>query len=429
MKIESSPRFVLAVLVSIRFASALGFGTGLRGETAQTSKASADLEAQIHQLKAENEALKKRNMHLEVTQGARADLGKSRRTPSQDNSIPIVGAVEVVNQEMFDLRKKLEVAEADKKELVQALRQMLAKNSTQLFKKQAEKTQQQKLALELKCGRERQALEAQLKEAQTAAQKTIAEAKDKCDDAKELAKTLQEQNVDLQKQLRGLQSEFSKTSKMNKDLSSDKANLVATMHALMRETSKFKQELTKEEVFEARQAKELASDEAKLAKLKPKPKPVQKKPVKLAARKAAKKGSPHKREESMAAQMAHLKAINHYIIKSQTEGLVAEGDDAEAEGAEPRQQLVRTAVISDDQGQGLREWLGLKVPPKPKAGAIPKDANGMSPIDALDPEAVKKEKKAEAQKKEQAADDGGDEIGNLLKQAKDQLQAMDAVDN
>jgi myosin heavy subunit len=467
----------IAVLALVRSTFARGLNQGLRGEAHKAKDDSID------DLKAENEELKMRNNHLEaMMKMARAEVHRldvaAKAQRKQGVNGEGVGRVEVLNQEMEDLRKKLQGEQADKKELVRTLRQMLARNSTKLFRQQAEKAQQMKFALELKCGQDRQVLETQVK----AAQSQVQEANAKCEDTKEMAQTLQDQNMELQKSLQKLQMEYKKSLQTQKDLAADKANLVTTMHALMRDTTQAKQDLQTEKATEKKEAKEIAADEAKLAKLQPKPKKKKLKSPARSSKSVTGKLPAHKHhEESMAAQMAHLQAINHYIIRS-AEANAEEIDDSleaqqdksqrpevtlpvdveqpkeensevqpvesptvaaheeakpEAANSQGEKKVVDDSAAAtpedveimkkDPQGAGLQEWLGLKLATsKEDAGTVPKDANGLSPIDALDPDAVKQEKKKVETKKKQEADDGGDEIESLLSQAKQQLKEMDA---
>merc|ERR1719199_338360 len=131
-----------------------------------------------------------------------------------------------------DLLKKLQAVEADKKSLVQTLRQMLAKNSTKIFQTQAKNALEAKKALEMKCDKDRNTFQTQIKEANS-----------RCDDTKEMAQTLQEQNMDLQRTARDLQGKLTTSEQNQKELIIDKANLVDTMHNLMRESSTLKKNL------------------------------------------------------------------------------------------------------------------------------------------------------------------------------------------
>merc|ERR1719329_1596417 len=106
-----------------------------------------------------------------------------------------------------------------------------------------------KMALEVKCGRERQSLEAQLHAAEG-----------KRDEAKEVAQNLQDVNMQLQRKLQDMDSELTKTTKTNQELSSDKKNLVTTMQGLMRENSAFKRSLQKETDAEKKDAAEISVD-------------------------------------------------------------------------------------------------------------------------------------------------------------------------
>jgi hypothetical protein len=391
----------------------------------------------------------------------RLDLAaKAQRKHEQDDKA--AGATEVLNQENEDLKKKVQAMQADKKALVQTLRQMLAKNSTKIFRQQADRANQMKFAMEMKLGKERQSLEAQLGESQN----KIQEAQNKCEDTRELAQSLQEENLALRKHYKDVKEKLAKSSQTAKDLQLDKANLVATMHGLMRDTTRAKQELHSEKAVEQKEEKEIEADRAKLAKLLPKPK-VKRHPK--PSKQKSKKALGHKHEESMAAQLAHLKAIDHYIIRSaeasaaemdidlektqkvqeQQEESAAKAEKLLAERAgevqpeDPAEEKVQEKAVDEaamaansaaptgkELNSGLSGWLGIKapLPKKAVADAIPKDANGLSPIDALDPPAVKKEKKAEAPKKEVDDDDGSGEIASLLAQAKSQLKAMDDPD-
>lgn len=413
--------------------------------------------ADVNTLEAENEALKKRNKHLEaMMQVARTEVHRMDEAVQARKQHHDVGGSDSEVADVDDLKKKLQKTEADKKALVKTLREMLAKNSTKLFKKQA----QEKHALEVQCGNERVALQGQIKEANG-----------KCDETKEMAQTLQDQNMDLQRTVHDLRAKLASTVQKDKDLVVDKANLVDTMHNLMRENTNFKQEVQVEAQKEKRLGEEISADQAKLAKFDAK-KMKKKLPVPAVAKTVGKKSSPKKHtplrlnhEESMAAKIAKMRAVNRYIDHADMpevpaddlsldvpEKAVAEAPPADqssdwasmskqvdafskqedlfAKGklrVETPQELADGAAVTQ-HSKGLSDWLGLKVAQaKSAAGAIPKDAEGLSPIDALDPDAVKQELAAQATKVKTDADDGGDGIQDLLSQAKDQLAAMDSA--
>jgi hypothetical protein len=462
---------------SVLVAIALSVPCPVNGKSFRSPK---EDDSMVERLEADNEALMKQNKHLEeMMMAARAEVQRMDMARKQVQQAPQHDEnVAVLNQEIGDLKSKLEGAEGDKKALVQTLRQMLQRNSSLAFKKQAEiaqKAQETKFALELKCGQDRAGLEDQLKQSAANCQKKIEEASGKCDDARELAQTLQEQNMDLQKKVHDLEAQLAKSVQTDKDLSTDKANLVATMHSLMRETATYKDALERQNSTQTKLEKELAAEEAKLAKLLPKPKT---KPKMKQSRRDANYTFSHKHEDSEAYQLAHMKDINHYIIRSQepsTDDVVS--DDASSDAASEASQDVAPASSAETKGwrgvgkqmddvqqqvdkmkaaaarieartdvvatatavpskaeEGLKEWLGINA----DAGKVPKDANGLSPVDALDPATVKQqEKKVELQKKQAAAsknqaesdDEGGDGIEDLLKQAKAQLKAMDDADS
>jgi len=102
----------------------------------------------------------------------------------------------------------------------------------------------------------------------------------------------------------------------------------------------------------------------------------------------------------------------------------------EEEASKMRVQAKHATGTATTSSQGYGDWMGtLKlVKAKPAVAAIPKDANGLSPIDAIDPDATKQEKIAAAIKAKTDDDDGGDGIQELLSQAKDQLSAMDKAE-
>lgn len=410
--------FALAVLALFQPAATRGLKTP-RGP-----------EVQSKQLQADNEALKKQNKHLEaMMQVARAEVqrmdhmvGHSKKQGHDG------GGVATDTQEVADLKQKLNSAEADKKALVQTLRKMLAKNSTEIFRAQATNAIKAKHALETKCNKDRDNFQAM-----------IAEANEKCDETKEMAQTLQDQNMDLQRNMHDLKEKDAKSEKAEKDLLTDKGNLMETMHNLMRENNKAKKSLQTETEKEKKALQDRTVEEAKLAKLLEKPKP---------AKKVVKDGHMHlNHEESGASKLAKMKKINRYIDSANTPS-----DDALSLNAMQKEEdmLARahSAAGSSDWGsvgksmevmekqEGLlkeaklaaAERIEREAVKSEAAAEIPKDANGLSPIDALDPEAVKEEADAAAKKAKADADDGGDGIENLLSQAKDQLSAMDTAE-
>jgi len=410
---------------------------------------STETEQPLGEVEAENNELKKQNKHLEAMMQVarnevhRMDLAvKSRKASGRGSDA----------EEVERLHLQLDKAKATEKSLAQTLRQLLAKNSTTIFRAQADRAMKAERTAEEKYAKDREALQAHLKEAN-----------EKYSESKDMTQTLQEQNMDLQRSVQSLQGQLAKSEQKDKDLTNDKANLVETMRSLMRDTTKAKKDLQGETEKEHKEAKELAEVKAKLAKLtKPKqiPKPAA---TKNAGRNASKNSSlKMKHEESMASKIAKMHDINRYMdrlavpaddgedtpeeviapmatptaspkandwrsVTKQVDTLAKQEDIFEKHKLENHAsdspQDVAEAAAMAHQTPGLSNWLGLKV--KPTEGGIPKDADGLSPIDALDPEAVKQEKLAEAKKAKEDEDDGGDGIENLLKQAKAQLNAMD----
>jgi len=390
-------------------------------------------------LEAENALLKKRNAHLQaMMQVARTevhrmdDAVKGRHDNGGSNA-------DVIGQEVEDLKSQLLKVEADKKSLVNTLRQMLAKNSTQIFRKQADHAVKEKQALEMKCGQERMSFEAQIKEADG-----------KCEETKEMAQTLQEQNMDLQKAVHGFNAKLVKSEQKDNDLSADKANLVDTMHSLMRENTNVKKQLQIETQNEKKATQQLAAVEAKISKLTKNSPPkvplrVAREQVARAARKIeSKDGHLHmKHEESMTSKFAKMKDINRYI-----DNVNDDNSDDVPEPKAPQVVVVPAPAAQKDSDWGsVRKSVDAMQQREEKAemlkgaaakaaaarasaaeAAAAKDADGMSPIDALDPEAVKQQKASEETKAKVEGEDGGDDIQALLAQAKDQLHATDAAE-
>jgi len=416
------------------------------------SASSADDDVPLHpvaEVEAENDELKKKNKHLEaMMQVARGEVHRMDLAIKSKKASGSGSDAEDVER----LHLQLDKAKATEKKLSQTLRQLLAKNSTTIFRTQADRATKAERAAEEKYAKEREALQARLKEANG-----------KFAESKDLTQTLQEQNMDLQKSVQSLRGKLATSEKKDKDLTTDKANLVETMRSLMRDTTKGKKDLQVEKEQVQRDVKELAEVKAKLAKL-TKPKKIPKLAAAKQAGKSASKNTTLKmeHEESMASKMAKMHDINRYMdrlavpaddgedapeqanapmvaptaapkasdwlsVTKQVDSLAKQEDVFEKNKlqnhASDSPQDVADAAAMAHQTPGLSNWLGLKV--KPTEGAVSKDANGLSPIDALDPEAVKQEKLAQAQKAKEDADDGGDGIENLLSQAKDQLNAMD----
>lgn len=318
------------------------------------------------QLALENEALIKRNQHLEaMMQMARSEVHRMDAVAKKRQRHISSGDAEVLGQEIQDLKKKLGEAQSEKSDLVQTLRRMLTKNSTQVFEKQAEKAQQQNMALELKFGQERQALEAQIMEANA-----------KCDTTKEATSKLLEENqqikeaaLKIENELRDAREELSKAAGADKELSSDKANLVATMHALMRENTKCKQELQTEKQLEQREAKEVEAGKIMLTKLLKKG-PAVKKELKKVLKVFPRRHHKHSEAAHTAAQLAKMKDIDKYIDS-------ADADNDDEDISEQRLSEVQKqadAVAKGKVGSHLGDWLGFQAPAPPKAAAPVKAA-------------------------------------------------------
>lgn len=409
-------------------------------------------------LQAENKDLIRRNTKLEgLLQMARAKVQKAKVIAEKQSQIP-GGSPEVLKQEIEDLKIKVEAEEIDKKALVQTLRQMLARNTTQAFQKQAERDRVKISNLASKCGEERHELQAQSKEAT-----------EKIEEMKELSQSLQGQNLDLKKELVGVRAALAKAVSKTKELSVDKANLLATMNGMMRESAKAKAALQNEEHIERTEAEELRNDTAVIANLthegtrptatknaprktKQMTRKLQKVPVTLVH---------HKHEESMAAQLAHMKDIDRYLDSVYTARVDRDGVSgqppvaAASLGKRWQQATLAASNVSDwknvgtqvdilqtqdallktgeraegsqdrkEHGNNLTNWLGFHSQPN-VPDKFSKNKDGLSPIDALEPEAVKQKKQVGAQQEKLDADDGGDGIQDLLAQANEQIAVMD----
>jgi len=371
------------------------------------------------QLELENESLRKTNDHLEaMMQMARTEVHRMDAAATEDRSRnrhhENCGDVEVMKQEIEDLKKKQLATEGDKTDLVQTLRRMLAKNSTQIFQNQAVRAQQANTALELKCGRQRQAFEQQLDEAN----EKIKEANGKCDETKEVAQSLHDENVQDDQKLQKIRSALAKALQANKELEADKVNLVTTMQNLMRENSRFKHGLKQETAIEEKEAQELSIEKATLAKLSGKgkaPKTAAKKQTKAALKLMA-------HHEHSAAQKAHMRSIDRYMYTA--EGSDADNDDigggvssAQMTAVQNQAELLEKGKV----GTHLSDWLGFPQQPKPAA-----------------PEAPAVTKKKKAQKKQDlletyrhmkaAPKDPESEAEALLNEAKAQLADMESAE-
>lgn len=405
-------------------------GRGLKPPTSRSPDAES---VRSKQLEVENAELRKKNEGLEATmQMARAEVlhmdavaGTARtlkrlKTQQQVSQQGNCGDANVLKQEIQDLKKKLKGTEGDNADLVQTLRRMLQKNSTKIFQKQAERAQEMKMALEMRCAQDRQTLEAQIKDMNG-----------KCDDSKEQAKDLQDENADLRQKLHDLRAEFDKVSVANKDLTSNKAYLVSTMQALIRENNQFKEGLKKESDLEKKEAKELEVDKATLAKMS-RSKKTPKEPLVKKQQESQKKGSKallgHREKElNTAADHAHIREMNKYIDGAeappledveqvkvlQEEDLFEKGQvkalqkqeerltKEQVQGVEKEEDLLEKGKV----GAHLSDWLGLKI---------------QQPEKKVDVHAATSE--------ESEAFDADSEAASLLRDAKAQLAAMDSID-
>lgn len=365
-----APTFAVAILATVRPSVARGL------KAFRAPEASAPLS---DKLEAENEALKQQNTQLEAmfkvaqAEEQRANVAFDSRNQEQE-----VDTSEALKEEIAELRKKLNLVQADKSNLVQTVQRMLGKNSTEIFEKQAAKAQLKLANLARRCGNEQQHLSSEKKQANG-----------KLGKMKEITQNLQDQNIRLQRALEDTRSQLAKSAEMSKQLSLDKENIVSGVQASMRESSKLKKDLKAEIGKEKKTEQELEHEKAILASLR--------KQSKVAAKRIDAMLKPkHKPPKVDAKQQA-----------------VKEAAAAKALAHE---------LTATKSGQDLSSWLGMR-PKTAAAGAIRKDKDGMSPIDALDPDMVNQEK----QKKKSDSNAGGDDIDSLLKQAKDQLAAMDSV--
>lgn len=363
------------------------------------------LEAEIRNkdLETENEALRKRNQHLEsMMQMARAEVQRMDAAAAGHHHRRHGNCgteIDILKQEILDLQNKLRQSDSDKNDLVESLRHMLQKNATKNFEREAveraNRAESLKMALEVKCGKERQALEAQLQAAGG-----------QCDDTKEVAKNLQEENADLKKKLADASAEMALTSKTNKELSTDKVQLVTTMQGLMRENSRFKHGLQKVTEQEEKEASDLVATKAQLAKLAK----IAKKaltPEKKPAKAMLKVGAHMHHEHLTDAQRAHMKEIDKYIDSADPASKDAPFFSDQQMGLIKKQdELIKKGKV----GVRLSDWLGIK-PPAPK------------------PPAPSAAAKATPNKKVAADDDGEAEAEDLVKQASDQLAAMERDDD
>jgi len=306
------------------------------------------------ELEEENEDLRRQNRNLE-------SMVQMQHSQSQENHREAAEScgdiVDVLKQEISDLKEKLRAANADKKDLVQSLRGMLTKNATYMFQRRAEQAEEEavrshdmKMALELKFGKEKQALEAQ-----------VQEAKGKCDDVKEAAQGLQEENGGLQAKLSATQTELAQSQKINKDLTADKNHLLATLQGLMRDDSKYKHGL---EAVEKREAQELATDKVLIGNL-------QKNMVKTATTSVGNQRKPishwRRPDRLSAADLKHLKDIDRYMDNG---GGNVVRDAAEQQlQATPENKVVSKKIPKPSAS--LRKWLGLPTMPPAKVAKEP----------------------------------------------------------
>lgn len=299
---------------------------------------------------------------------------------------------EVLNQEIEDLKKQLRATESEKADLVESVRRMMAKNSTQIFQKQAEKAQERNLALEMSCRDGREALEQQ---------KKVAE--DKTETCNQLAHQLQEDKTELGQKLQAafgnaasLQAALDKSASDNKGLAYDKAHLVATMQALMRENTKFKSSLAKERILQEKEVQQLTADKTMLAKLR-------KKARDRTSGKPAKKGveplrmhHTHGTPAQRAAQKAHMKEIDKYIDRYDESGDADDVSEQQMSAMQRQTDLMKKGKV----GAHLSDWLGFKT------------AEVEKPVQKTTPQ------------KAAADDSGDDEAESLVRQAEADLANM-----
>jgi hypothetical protein len=304
---------------------------------------------------------------------------------------------EVLRQEITDLRKKMQGTQSDNANLVETLRRMMSKNSTKIFQRQAERAEEMKVSVEMRCAQERKDLEAQLKDMAG-----------KCDASKEEASNLHEDNAEMLKKLQALQADLAKVTKENKELAANKVYLVSTMQGLMRDNSKFKEQLGKVQGLESKEAKEISADKATIAKddaTIAKAKKATKKPQQAKKQQHQQKkpllGNGKAGADNSAALHAHIREVDKYI------------DHAEAPPIDDVEYLKELQQHEDTLEKGQQQQLA----------SLAKKNVHLSEWLGLDPEkAAMKVSAPEAQTADDDSDPGA-EAAALLREAKAQLDA------
>lgn len=239
-----------------------------------------EMASNMDMLRRENQELKERLQNKERSLSAYEGDGTNK-----------AGAV---FKEVEELRQEKQNLQADKDGLVHTIQNLLkanhSQNLTASMQKEISALKKEKAQMDIANRKKVAALENQLKDL-----------KDKQDDVKEVAQTLQGQNAGLVEAQDKVHAELMKCKADMKNLGDDKNQLLQSLQGVLRQNTKFQEQLTQEE------ARRADAPPLRNASSEPKVAPAAHKAAKTAVASGA---------DDIAAVMGETRAIDHYIASA-----------------------------------------------------------------------------------------------------------------
>jgi len=317
--------------------------------------------------------------------------GASQATEADDeDAAQGPDSVQVLEQEVRDLKVRAISLEDDKQALVNTVQQVMRTNSTMEIKRQLDEVVSMKAALEVRCAAERKELQARVNETTQGCAAKVQAARDDKESNEEVSQALREQNMELQDTVAQLQAEQAAMKKELHKVTADRDDLMNSLHSVLRKAAN-----------------------------PPTPKPQ----AAATVRHEKRPQSHHKRPKhsngtnsSQPAEvdwndpvqvMGETKEISSYLAKVSAEDAVEKAADEARKAQEPKPKKMQGWLDSPDSALS--------------ADTLASGKSGPSPLDLIAPTTTPAPPAAAAD-----ADDG---VSNLLREAEDSAGGLSADDS
>lgn len=146
-------------------------------------------------------------------------------------------SVQVLEQEVRDLKVRAISLEDDKQALVNTVQQVMRTNSTMEIKRQLDEVVSLKASLEVRCAAERKELQARVNETTQGCAAKVQAARDDKESNEEVSQALREQNMELQDTVAQLQAEQAAMKKALHKVTADRDDLMKSLHSVLRKAA------------------------------------------------------------------------------------------------------------------------------------------------------------------------------------------------